>query len=180
MEPQSHQLENGKAFQIREAEPEDAEWIIDHVNGVSGESDFLSMGEGDFDISENEEKKIIQGFREADNQLFLIGLIDGRVIATLSFTARNRPRIQHTGSFGMAVRKEYWGYGIGGLMIDALIAWAKEGKIITKIGLHVRPTNIRGIRLYLSRGFIVEGKISRAMQIDGIYHDTYLMGLEID
>lgn len=179
MTPVHHKLEDGRTLLIREAEPEDAAAIISYIERISGESDFLSMGPGEFGIAEEAEVEIIRGFRDAPNQLFLLGMIDDDIVASLSFSARQRPRIRHTGSFGMSVRKEFWGRGIGGLMLDTLIGWARRTGTITKINLHVRPDNYRGLALYLSREFIVEGRVSRTIRVDGVYHDSYVMGLEI-
>ena len=180
MIPVDYQLPNGETLHIRQAEPEDAAAVIRHIEEISGESNFVSMAPGEFGISEEEEMQILKQFRDAENQLFILGTIGEEVIVLLNFSARNRPRLRHTGSLGMSVVKKYWGLGIGGRMLDILLEWARQTGVITKINLQVRPTNHRAIRLYLSRGFIVEGRISRTMYIDGAYADSYAMGLELD
>ncbi|MCB0713227.1 MAG: GNAT family N-acetyltransferase [Ignavibacteriae bacterium] len=180
MNSEHYPLKNGDDLHIRQAEPEDAASVINYIEAISGESDFLSMGPGEFEVSVEEEVNILRRFRDAENQLFILGLVGDQIVASLSFSSRNRPRLQHTGSFGMSVRKDYWGFGIGGLMLDTLLSWARETGIITKINLHVRPDNDRALQLYLSRGFAVEGRLSRTMCINGAYHDSLMMGLKID
>jgi len=79
----------------------------------------------------------------------------------------------------MTVRKRYWGLGIGSLLLDALIEWAREGGVIKKINLRVRADNGRAIALYQSKGFVNEGTIRKEIFLNGTYFDNHLMGLEL-
>ena len=80
----------------------------------------------------------------------------------------------------MTVIRQYWGSGIGTLMLDAAIAWAKDTNIIKKINLRVRTDNKRAISLYEKKGFLREGRIRKEIFIDGKYYDHYWMSLELD
>jgi RimJ/RimL family protein N-acetyltransferase len=179
MQPPTHRLKNGQTLLIREATPGDAQAVLDHVHAISGETDFLSFGPGEFDIPLDREREILQGYHEADNQLYLVGLLENQTVSTLSFSGGHRPRVQHTGEFGFSVRKAYWGLGIGTLMLDALLDWARDTQIITKVNLRVRTDNVRAIALYLRKGFALEGTIRQAIRIDGTYYDHHWMGLEL-
>ncbi|NNF06857.1 MAG: GNAT family N-acetyltransferase, partial [Candidatus Eisenbacteria bacterium] len=68
---------------------------------------------------------------------------------------------------------------VGGLLVDAMITWAKASSIVTKINLRVSPDNPRGLALYAKKGFVREGQISRDMLIDGKYSESIWMGLEL-
>ncbi|MCP4535682.1 MAG: GNAT family N-acetyltransferase [Chloroflexi bacterium] len=48
------------------------------------------------------------------------------IVAALYFSGGCRPHIRHRDKFSMSVRKQYWGLGIGSLMLDTLIDWAQE------------------------------------------------------
>jgi ribosomal protein S18 acetylase RimI-like enzyme len=78
------------------------------------------------------------------------------------------------------VLKKYWNRGIGRALIEYLIQWAQMGGIVKKIDLMVREDNHSAISLYKSAGFEVEGKIRRAMRIDGRFYDFLYMGRLID
>jgi RimJ/RimL family protein N-acetyltransferase len=179
MEPHGHQLADGRVLLIREADGEDARDVLDYVNAISGESDFLSFGPGEFDLMEPEEEEFLRRCRATDNQICLLGIIDDILIATLNFAAGRRPRVRHSGGFGITVRRDYWGLGIGSLMLDALIDWAREGGIVKKINLQVRTDNRRAIRLYESRGFVIQGTGRKEVFLHGQYYDVYWMGLEL-
>jgi RimJ/RimL family protein N-acetyltransferase len=179
MEDRSYPLSDGRTLLIREASARDARALIEHIHNISHESDFLAMGPGEFELTEAEEERVVQGFQNADNQLYLVGLIDNRIAAHLSFSAGSRKRVRHKGEFGMSVAKTHWGLGIGGFMLDTLIDWAQETNIVTKISLRVRTDNERAIVLYMRKGFVIEGIIRREICIDGVYFDHYAMGLEL-
>jgi RimJ/RimL family protein N-acetyltransferase len=118
-------------------------------------------------------------YQRSTNKFYALGLIDGEIVSSLSFSAGSRPRIQHTGEFGMSVRKEFWGLGIGSAMLDTLIELARASGIIFKINLRVRTDNQRAIKLYERKGFVREGTISKEILLDSKYYDHHWMGLEL-
>jgi RimJ/RimL family protein N-acetyltransferase len=179
MEPRRHELADGRILLIREAAAEDARSVLAYVQAISGESDFLSFGPGEFELTEPQEEEFLRKCRVADNQLYLLGIIDDVLVAMLSFSGGRRPRLRHAGEFGMSVRRAYWGLSIGSLMLDALIEWARDGGIVKKINLRVRTENRRAIRLYESKGFVIEGTLRKEILLQGQYYDHYWMGLQL-
>lgn len=179
MEPRTYELKNGRLLLIREVWVEDARALLDYVERISGESDFLSFGPGEFELTEPEEEEFIRKCLASDNQLYILGSIDDTIVATLHFSAGRRPRVRHSGEFGMSVRKQYWGLGIGSLMLDTLIEWARDTQVVKKINLRVRTDNQRAILLYEGKGFVKEGTIRKEILLDGNYFDHHWMGLEL-
>lgn len=177
--PQEFTLKDGQTLVVREAEPEDAAALLAYINEVCAQSDFLSFGPGEFELSEAQEQEFLGRMRESPNQIYLIGQIDGSIVSTIHFSSASRSRIRHKGELGMSVHQSYWGQGIGSTMLDVLIAWAQETGIITKINLKVRIDNDRALRLYKSKGFNIEGTISREYFLNGVYYPHHWMGLEL-
>lgn len=180
MERTTHKLSNGLEIIICEATAEDARSVLDYVQKVCGESDFLTFGPGEFEITELHEKEFLKNSRKAKNQIYILGLINGKIVSTLSFSGGQRNRIKHCGELGMTVQRRYWEIGIGTLMLEVFIAWAKRTNIIKKVNLRVRTDNKRAISLYERMGFVIEGTIRKEIFIDGKFYDHYWMGLEID
>ena len=179
MKSRKHELKHGCLLLIREATSEDARAVLDYVEAIGGETDFLGFGPGEFELTEAEEEDFLRKCRDSDNRLYIVGQVGDRIVSSLTFLGGRRPRVRHVGEFGVSVRKEYWGLGIGSLMLDTLIEWARATRIVKKINLHVRTDNQRAIVLYRGKGFMIEGTIRRAIFIDGEYYDHYCMGLEL-
>ena len=170
-------LRSGRTLLIREASPHDAPELLAYVEAVSSESDFLTFGPGEFELTVDEEETVLIRFHEADNRIYLVGQVDGAIVSTLNFGAGSRPRTRHSGEFGMSVRRAYWGLGIGALMLDAFLEWARGTGVVTKVNLRVRTDNERAIALYRSKGFVLEGTIHQEIYLDGVYYDHHWLGL---
>lgn len=179
MEPQVHPLSDGRVLLLREATGDDAAALLDYIEAVSAETDFLSFGPGEFELTERQERAFLARVAASRNELYLVGVVEDAIASSLTFMAGQRPRLRHTGELGMSVRKELWGLGIGSRMIDALLAWARETGIVTKVNLRVRTDNRRAIRLYERKGFLREGTISRELRVGGEYFAHHHMGLEL-
>lgn len=173
-------LSDGKELTIREARKADAANLLDYVNAISYESDFLTFGPGEFSMTLEAEEEFVEKCYQADNKIFLIAEIEGSIVGNLNFAGGARPRTRHTGEMGVSVLKKHWGKGIAGELISCLIGWSKEAGIIRKINLRVREDNKRAIRLYERFGFVKEGIVSRNFCIDGRFYSSIQMGLEID
>ncbi|MBL0388083.1 GNAT family N-acetyltransferase [Tumebacillus sp. ITR2] len=176
---QTFELRTGQTLTLRQAHPDDAEAILDYIHLVSGESDNLSFGVGEFTTTLEKQKQVLEQW-SANGGLYLLALVDGEIASTLTFETGSRPRNEHKGEFGITVQKKFWNLGIATKMLSYMIDWAKLVPRIRKINLHVRTDNDRAIALYEKLGFQHEGRETRSMQIHGQFFDTYLMGLPLD
>lgn len=165
---------------IRKADKSDARVLIGYLSIIGGESDFLTFGLGEFGRTVKQEEEFIENTLIKNNNLFIIAEINGKVVGNLNFSGGSRERNVHVGEFGVSVLKEYWGKAIGKELINYLIGWSKNSKIIRKINLRVRTDNERGIYLYKKLGFLKEGILKRDFLINGKFYDSLLMGLLID
>jgi len=173
-------LINGDIVIIKPAKKSDAIGILDYVNTISSESDFLTFGQGEFIMSVEQEEEFLDNTSRQSNGIYIVAEIGSKIIGTSSFSGGARPRISHTGEFGVSVLKEYWGNGIGTELIKYLIEWSKQSKIIRKINLRVRNDNLSAIHIYKKLGFTVEGVITRDFKIKERFYDALFMGYTID
>lgn len=173
-------LPSGESVIIREAVKEDAEEMINFVEQVAAESDFLTFGPNEFAITLEQEERILDSLNKSNNQIMIIALIGTEIVGNLSFAGGPRPRVKHVGELGVSVCKKYWNNGIGTALVEELINWAQESKIIRKINLRVRPDNLSAIRIYQKLGFVKEGLITRDFCLDNQFYDSVQMGLCID
>jgi RimJ/RimL family protein N-acetyltransferase len=179
MDPSTGKTRDGRELLIREAVGTDAATILAYLEQVSAETDFLTFGPGEFELSEAEEAAYLDRCREAENCLYLVALVDSKLAGTLSFSSGRRPRLRHTGELAVSVLRAYWGLGVASALIDSLLAWARDTGSITKVNLRVRTDNRRAIDLYERKGFRFEGRVSKELLVDGVHYDNLLLGLDI-
>jgi len=173
------QTHDERPLQIREAEPADASSLREFVLEVTGQTNFLGSGPDEYNKTEGDVQALLHAAQEVANKVYLIALMDNRIVGLINFTAGKKRRSSHVGEFGMSVDKDFWGQGIGSQLIDALIKWANESEVVKKINLEVRTDNLRAINLYQRKGFVHEGTTTRSFCIDGQFYDCHRMGLEI-
>lgn len=173
-------LKNGEEIVIRNAVVEDSEKAVDYVCEVAGESDYLTFGENEFTMTVEQEADFIKRIGEMENALMIIALSGDELVGMLNFGGSPKKRLRHGGEFGITVRKNYWGMGIGRELLREMIDWANKNPIIRKINLCVRSDNEKAIGLYKKMGFVIEGEVSRMFYIDGKFFDCLYMGLEVD
>ena len=105
---------------------------------------------------------------------------EGTVVAWGSLNSFNpRPAYQWVADFSVYVDGEQRGHGLGGLMLDHLIAEA------TRLGYHklvlaAFPFNQPGMRLYRSRQFREVGIYREQGRLDGQWVDTVVMELLLE
>ncbi|UYP45813.1 hypothetical protein NEF87_002098 [Candidatus Lokiarchaeum ossiferum] len=175
-----YKMRNGQVLQISKANPDDAIRVIKYLNQVGGESDNLTFGENEFSKTVEQEQEFLSDLQKSNNSILILGIIDNRLISVANLSASSKSRLNHLGEIGISVRKSAWNIGVGNAIMEYLIAWAKANQIIRKINLSVRTDNQHAIELYQRFGFVKEGLMTRAMQINGQFYDTLEMGLEID
>jgi RimJ/RimL family protein N-acetyltransferase len=165
---------------IRKAIKSDASELVNYLNSISKESDYLTFGEGEVGVTIKQEEEFIEAANNKNNSLFIVAQMNGKIMGNLNFSAGERKRIAHTGEFGVSVLKEYWGNKVGEELVKYLIQWSKSSAVIRKINLRVRTDNTKAIKLYKKLGFFEEGIIKRDFLIENKFYDSLSMGLLID
>ncbi len=174
----SHPVEG---LTIREGMASDAAALLLYLEDVSGESDNLTFGPGDFKMSIEEEANFLESQKAAINCVYFLAFDGDKIVGTLNVSASTRPRISHVGELGLCVRKEYWHRGVGSSLMAAMAKWAKGADSgIRKINLLVREDNLHAIQLYEKFGFVQEGQNTRMQHVGSHFIDGLYMGLCID
>lgn len=173
-------LKNGKTAILRSPIKEDAQAMIDYLNIIGGESDFITFGKNEFSMSVEAEQDYIERINSMDNSKNVLIIIEDEIVGIASITSVQKERMKHNGTLGISIRKKYWGIGLGSEIMTCLIDWAKSNKITKKINLLVREDNIRGVKLYEKFGFEKEGLLKKDICVNGVYYNTIAMGLYID
>ena len=166
-----------KEIVFAEAQPSDAAAFIDFMNQVAVETDYLVMDETGFRFSQQEMETIFESGLEKPDELCLLAKVDAEVIGAISIKSSSQFRISHIGTVFIAVKKDYWGYGIGSILLDEVISWAEEMDMLKRLELTVQVRNQTAINVYKKFGFEIEGTQKRGARTDkGEWLDLYYMG----
>lgn len=170
------ETKNDLEIKIRHGILTDAESLIDIQNKVIVEEDYLLLTSGELNKTIEEQREWIRKVQENPKETIIVATYKDTVVGWLVFQEQNRKRMAHVGTFVIMINKEHRGLGIGRMLIEALIDWAKENAFIEKISLGVFSTNESAIALYKSMGFLEEGRKIKQFKIrDNTYVDDVLM-----
>jgi putative acetyltransferase len=105
----------------------------------------------------------------------LVAEIEGKVVGMVGIHLLKSARQRHSAFFGMMVRTEYQGLGIGKRLMENILNLADNWLMLVRIELEVTTDNERSITLYQSFGFEIEGQKKYAIIKDGKYADLLVM-----
>ena len=176
IEEKTLSTKNNRKVHIRTAKPADSEFLIDiNLQIVNEKLYMLRQPEEAIYTKEGEIKKI-ENYLDNEGSLYIVAEIDNEVVGYLDFHNGVFKRTQHAGSFSIYILKKWRQLGIGELLLNELLEWAKNTSLIEKITLAVFSTNERAQALYRKLGFKEEGRCPKDMKLeDGTYMDSVLM-----
>lgn len=170
-----------KEIFFEEAAASHAAAFIEFMNQVAKETDFLVMDETGFQFTVEQLATIFENSLSNPSQLHLLAVCGDEVVGAVTVRASRQYRISHIGNIFIAVRKDYWGHGIGRILLEEVMEWAKSYDIIKRLELTVQVRNDRAVSLYQKMGFEIEGTQKWGARTDeGEWLDLYYMGKLID
>lgn len=109
------------------------------------------------------------------NDVLLVALVDGVVVATGGLHLEKNMRRRHVASIGLGVADSYVGRGIGSALLAELISFADNWLHILRLELTVYADNEAAVHLYQRFGFLIEGTLRAFALRNGEFVDTYTM-----
>jgi RimJ/RimL family protein N-acetyltransferase len=167
---------DGREFIIRRPTERDAANIIKYSRILFASTDQVLTTQDEYTITVENEKIWINNFNQNPDSLVLVAELDEEITGLLFFMPNTKKKNSHTGEFGVSVHPDVQRQGIGKLLIETLLAWAKENVRIEKVCLNVFATNTHAVKLYEHLGFKEEGRHVKAVkQENGEYVDVLQM-----
>ena len=168
------------SFQIRHADPSDAEQLTRLADAVSGEPEgWLISVAGEWRSAGDERRflKALRRYRHA--AVFVAERDDGALVGRLSVGRDPHPASTHVADVGLMVALDARRQGVGTALLRAAVDWAREAGI-RKLELHVFPWNEAGIALYEAFGFEREGYRKRHYRRGGELVDAIMMAYDVE
>ena len=137
---------------IRHSEKRDVEAIRSLYAGKAAYSGTLQLPFPSEHLWQSRLEQLPAGFYS------LVAEEQGCIVGQIGFEAFQNPRRSHAGSFGMAVKDDCQGRGIGSQLLSSVIELADNWLNIKRIELTVYTDNESAIQLYKKHGFHIEGE----------------------
>jgi len=161
---------------LRCANKEDAAQMSKLRLKIDGETENLDRESGEGFLSKEDFQRIISEDSIAERNIFLVSEVEGKIVGFARIQGNTLSRFRHKAEFGICILKDYWGYGIGQVLLENILMWADSAGI-KKISLTVIETNVKAIELYRRYDFVEEGLlINDRIHKDGKYYNTVIMG----
>ncbi len=172
-------LNNNQRIILRSPSKDDAIDIIEYYKKSHDETDFLSSDSSEFNPSIQQEESWIKDIVESEKKIAIFAIIDNKIIGGVGVEPISKlSRFNHRCNIGIAILKDYWGMGIGRILMDEAINKAKEIGY-KQIELDVLESNTRAYALYIKLGFNIIGKNPSGLIINGIKEVELRMMKEI-
>ena len=145
-------------IKIRHSESKDIQAIRDIYSGRVAYSGTLQLPFPSVAVWQSRLEKLPQGVYS------LIAEIEGE-----------NQRRRHVAGFGMAVKDDYQGKGVGNKLLSSAIDLAENWLNIQRLELTVYTDNDAAIALYKKNGFVIEGESSKFAFRNGDFVSVYHM-----
>jgi RimJ/RimL family protein N-acetyltransferase len=160
---------------VREAMASDATWYIELVASLVAEPDSqIPLRPDELFRTPDQQAELFDG-ASARGDLFLIAEVDGIRTGELNLRRGSRAAFRHSAVLGISVAREWRNKGIGSVLMQCAIEWARTEGDLRRIELYVFATNAPAIRLYERFGFMIEGRRKGAVRVGDDFVDDMLM-----
>lgn len=174
-------LADGRICVLKSLEPADAQRMLDYLKRTAAETHFMLRLPEEVTMTVEEESSYLESSLKDPGAMMINALVEGELAGNVGINPQGlRRKIRHRAGVGIALVKEYWGMGLGRLLMEEAVR-AASAMGYSQLELGVYGDNERAIRLYEKLGFEPWGRIRNAFRLpDGTVCDEILMGLLLE
>jgi GNAT superfamily N-acetyltransferase len=162
-------------FHVRVATPEDAADIIEYLDIVLTDRMASIADKDEMVLDTWGEREHLKRIASNPLAIALVAVHDREIIGFLTCEGGRRRKIAHVAEIGMSVREDWRRKGVGTALLAYAENWARTTGKIRKLTLNVFERNLPAIILYEKDGFVLEGRLSAQIDVNGDTQDLLLM-----
>lgn len=176
MQEKTIQLRSGQALLLRQVHPEDARAMLNYLERTSAETHFMVRLPEEVTFSLEEEQALLADCLSSDRRIMLAAFAGDCIVGNVAIApVGERYKVRHRANLGIAIVQEYCNCGLGTILMQEGIAFAREAGY-EQAELGVFADNAPAIHLYRKCGFRDTGRIPRAFHLpDGSCIDEIQM-----
>ena len=173
-------LTGGVELLVRNAVASDARALRETMSRTHSETDYLLSYPDEQGTDEEREARLLEETERSGNEVELVAILDGRIVGSAGVAAAgSRRKVAHRARFRISVLQEYWGMGIGRVLMESCIDCARRAGY-TQLELDVVADNERAMSLYRRAGFEEYGRNPRGYRSASAgYQELLHMRLEL-
>ena len=168
-------LRDGRSAVLRSPLPSDAEAALDYMKITAAETPFLLRTPEEVTLTTAEEERYLFRVAGDPNTLSIFCFVDGILAGNCNISRKTKLKNRHRAEIGIALKKDFWGLGIGTMLFHEMIAAAEDWGLY-QIELEVFEGNDRAIGLYRKMGFEIVSHVPNAIRLaDGTFRKEFRM-----
>ena len=173
-------LQGGVELLVRNAVASDARALRETMQRTHAQTDYLLSYLDEQSVDDEQEARSLVETERSGNEVELVAVVDGRIVGSAGVTAvGGRRKVAHRARFGISVLQEYWGMGIGRVLMESCIDSARRAGY-AQLELEVVADNQRALSLYRRAGFEEYGRNPRGYRSAAAgYQELVHMRLEL-
>ena len=151
-------LKDGRTCHLRNGTAADGADVLAVFHQTHAETDYLLTYPDENHMTEEQESTYLVEVTASPNAIEICAVVDGNVLGTAGFSpVGGAEKLRHRAEFGIAIREDSWGLGIGRALTEACIDRARQAGY-AQLELDVVAENASAIALYQTCGFVEYGR----------------------
>ena len=168
-------LKDGRTALFRGPLPSDAASALEYMKISAGETPYLLRTPDEITLTAEEEEQYLARVAADPNTASIFCFADGKLAGNCNISRKTKLKNNHRATIGIALKKEFWGLGIGTAMFKEMIAIAEDWGV-AQLELEVIEGNNRAMGLYRKMGFEIVSHVPNAIRMpDGAFVKEFLM-----
>ncbi len=168
------------SLQITRAALSDAPELLELHRTILEEDRYFITSAEEFHDSLERQRMLMRQLINQGNSCQLLARLDGRLVGMVLIRGGFLLRMEHVGKLEIFLHAGCRGKGIGRMLMESALGWARDHAVLSKIGLTVFEDNTRAVGLYRALGFVVEGRrLGEYREHDGTLRSDLLMWIAV-
>ena len=157
---------------IRLAVEEDAAGLLEAMQSAE-RSNFMLFGPGERNFSVEDTEKLIRVLNREEHAL-AVAVLNEQIVGYIILRGETVPRVKHRAAIVIGVHEAARGKGVGQALF-AFIHKQAEERGLHRLELTVMAHNETALHVYQKMGYVIEGKRTHSLVVDGEFVDEFAL-----